>query len=141
MKRLHIHVQVNDLAQSVQFYSTLFGASPTVSKDDYAKWMLGDPKVNFALSTTASTPGIGHIGIQTDTGEELTELNERLNASGLSTLPQEGANCCYAVSDKHWIEDPSGVKWETFHTHGTITTYGEDLAPRPETPQRGAGCC
>lgn len=141
MKRLHVHVQVNDLVESRRFYTNLFGEEPTVSRHDYAKWLLDDPSVNFAISPTSSTPGIGHIGIQTDTSRELTELNERLSASGLSSLPQAAANCCYAVSDKHWLEDPSGVKWETFYTHGSTTVYGNDLAPKAQDQRAGGQCC
>ena len=143
MKNLHVHIRVEDLAQSRQFYTTLFGQEPTVDKSDYAKWQLDDPRVNFAISEVASNPGIDHIGIQAETGEELSELSTRLHSAGVQTSPQESANCCYAVSDKHWIQDPSGIKWETFYTHGTITEYGTDLWPESTAPPTAStgSCC
>jgi len=139
MKRLHVHVAVEDLDRSVGFYSTLFGAGPSVVKDDYAKWMLDDPRVNFAISSRDRAAGIEHLGIQTDTAEELAELAGRLKAAGETTADQEATTCCYARSDKSWVADPNGVKWETFFTFGEATTYGEDepdLAVAPAT-----ACC
>lgn len=141
MKRLHVHVRVEDLTQSIQFYSTLFGEEPTVSEKDYAKWLLDNPCINFAISPAAIASGIDHVGIQTDSSEELTEISERLHAAGLNTKPQEAANCCYAVSDKNWVEDPSGVKWETFYTHGTSTIYGDDAAPTTDKQTTATACC
>ena len=142
MKRLHVHVRVEDLTQSIQFYSTLFGENPTVSEKDYAKWLLDNPKVNFAISPALANAGIDHIGIQTESSEELNEVSERLHSAGFATKPQEAANCCYAVSDKHWIQDPSGVKWETFFTHGSSTVYGDDGAPSTSNEHRApAACC
>jgi catechol 2,3-dioxygenase-like lactoylglutathione lyase family enzyme len=126
MKRLHVHVAVGDLDKSISFYSTLFGAEPSVLKSDYAKWMLDDPRVNFAISDRARAPGIDHLGIQVDSGDELAELAGRLKAAGESTFDQEATTCCYATSDKAWVNDPSGVRWETFYTFGEATTYGED---------------
>lgn len=126
MKRLHVHVAVEDLNKSVSFYSTLFGAEPTVLKDDYAKWMLDDPRANFAISDRARVAGVDHLGIQTETGDELAELAGRLKAAGEVTRDQEAATCCYAKSDRSWVNDPSGIRWETFHTFGEATTYGED---------------
>lgn len=128
MKRLHMHVSVPDLAQSIQFYESLFGASPSVVKDDYAKWMLDDPRVNFAISVQNRTAGLDHVGIQVDSQAELAELAGRLKAAGAQTFDQQGATCCYAKSDKSWVSDPAGVRWETFHTFGEATTYGEDPA-------------
>ncbi|HYD46108.1 MAG TPA: ArsI/CadI family heavy metal resistance metalloenzyme [Phenylobacterium sp.] len=142
MKRLHMHVGVEDLTQSMRFYSTLFGTDPTVVKDDYAKWMLDDPKVNFAISRRG-VGGIDHLGIQVDSREELDELAGRLKAAGETTRDQEAATCCYAKSDKAWVNDPSGVRWETFYTFGEAVTYGEDGRPEiaaPE-PKRAAACC
>ncbi len=139
MKRLHVHVTVEGLDRSIGFYSTLFGAEPTVVKDDYAKWMLEDPRVNFAISTRGSVAGVDHIGIQTETGEELQELSGRLKAAGEQTLDQIGAACCYARSDKAWVNDPSGLKWETFHTFGDETAYGEDMAPTASS--ESSACC
>lgn len=131
MKRLHMGVSVADLAQSIRFYSTLFGAAPTVVKEDYAKWLLEDPRVNFAISVGRSGggPGIDHVGIQTESAEELAEIAQRLRSAGETQLEQPAARCCYAVSDKSWVEDPSGLRWETFFTHGEITSFGEDLGP------------
>src|SRR5258706_10944891 len=126
MKRLHVHVAVPDLEQSIRFYSTLFGAEPVKVKPDYAKWMLEDPRVNFAISQRGTrTPGIDHIGVQVDSRPELDELAGRLRAAGEQTFDEEAVNCCYAQGDKSWVNDPSGVRWETFYTFGESTTYGE----------------
>ncbi|MFN3523158.1 MAG: ArsI/CadI family heavy metal resistance metalloenzyme [Phenylobacterium sp.] len=125
MKRLHLHVSVADLDKSIGFYSTLFGAEPTVTKDDYAKWMLDDPRVNFAISARGGLAGVDHVGVQVDTAEELHDLAGRLKAAGETTLDQEATTCCYAKSDKAWVTDPSGVRWETFYTFGEAVTYGE----------------
>ncbi len=145
MKRLHVNLHVEDLEQSIRFYVTLFDAEPTVRKDDYAKWMLEDPRVNFSISTrNCGKAGIDHVGIQTETPEELAEMTQRLNQAGAASLQQTGANCCYAVSDKTWVADPSGLQWETFHTQGAITTYGADSAPVaiPEkAEEKGGACC
>ena len=129
MKGLHLHVAVDDLNRSVRFYSTLFAAQPMVVKDDYAKWMLDDPKVNFAISTRAGAPGIDHLGIQVDSDAELKELAGRLDAAGQSTRDQEATTCCYAQSNKSWVNDPHGLRWETFFAFGQATTYGEDYDP------------
>lgn len=126
MKRLHVHISVDDLEKSVGFYSTLFGVAPGVLKDDYAKWALDDPRVNFAISRRARAAGLDHLGIQVDGPEELQEVAGRLAASGASLLEQKDAACCYARSDKAWVNDPQGIAWETFHSHGEITVYGED---------------
>ncbi len=126
MKRLHVHVAVKDLGKSIGFYSILFGATPAVLKDDYAKWMLEDPRVNFAISDRARVTGIDHLGIQVETGEELAELAGRLKAAGEVTRDQEATTCCYAKSDQAWVDDPNGVRWETFHTTGETVAYGED---------------
>lgn len=144
MKRLHLHISVDDLDRSIGFYSTLFGAAPTVRKDDYAKWMLEDPRVNLAISRRErAIAGVDHVGVQTETAEELSELAARLKAAGESTFDQEATTCCYAKSDKSWVVDPSGVRWETFHTLGEATTYGEDesLTALSAAPARGAACC
>jgi catechol 2,3-dioxygenase-like lactoylglutathione lyase family enzyme len=139
MKRLHVHMAVEDLPKSVAFYSTLFGAQPTVVKDDYAKWMLDDPRVNFAISDRARVPGVDHLGIQTETSDELSELANRLKAAGEVTRDQEATTCCYARSDKSWVNDPSGTRWETFFTFGEATTYGEDEPDAKLAPK--AACC
>lgn len=140
MKRLHLHVSVPDLSQSIQFYETLFGASPSVVKDDYAKWMLEDPRVNFAISQRERSAGIDHVGIQTDTVAELSELSTRLKAAGARTYDQEATTCCYAKSDKSWVNDPSGLRWETFFTFGEATTYGEE-EPVAELVSASSACC
>jgi catechol 2,3-dioxygenase-like lactoylglutathione lyase family enzyme len=142
MKRLHLHVSVPDLSQSIQFYETLFGAAPSVVKEDYAKWMLDDPRVNFAISQRERAAGVDHVGIQVESAGELAELSHRLKAAGAQTFDQEAATCCYAKSDKSWVSDPAGVRWETFFTFGEATTYGEDQALEAlETAQASAGCC
>ena len=123
MKRFHVHLNVDDLNQSVCFYSALFGAEPTVLKSDYAKWMLDDPRVNFAVSNTGRAAGIDHLGIQAQTREELEALGRRLDAAGEAVLPEPAAVCCYATSDKAWTEDPQGTRWETFYTYGEATSY------------------
>ena len=132
MKRFHVHVGVHDLKESVRFYSTLFAAEPTVLKHDYAKWQLDDPRVNFAISTRAKA-GVDHLGIQAESGPELEELGARLAEANLAVLPQKGASCCYAKSDKYWNVDPSGVAWESFHSLGSVPVYGADHALEEKT--------
>jgi catechol 2,3-dioxygenase-like lactoylglutathione lyase family enzyme len=141
MKRLHLHVSVPDLAQSIQFYETLFGAAPSVVKDDYAKWMLDDPRVNFAISERERAAGVDHVGIQVDSAEELRELATRLKAAGNVTHDQEATACCYARSDKSWVNDPAGVRWETFYTFGEATSYGEDEPMTASAPASVSACC
>ena len=126
MKRLHVHVAVDDLNKSIGFYSKLFGTAPSVTKPDYAKWMLDDPRVNFAISSRNAGQGIDHLGIQVDSDSELRELAGRLQAAGEATRDQEATTCCYAQSNKSWVNDPSGIRWETFFTFGEATAYGED---------------
>ncbi|HEY3815140.1 MAG TPA: ArsI/CadI family heavy metal resistance metalloenzyme [Caulobacteraceae bacterium] len=128
MKRLHIHVAVDDLAKSIGFYETLFGAAPSTVKDDYAKWMLDDPRVNFAISSRGRSAGLDHLGIQADEGDELAAISDRLKTAGADTIDEVSTTCCYAKSDKTWVTDPSGLRWETFHSFGESTVYGEDLA-------------
>jgi catechol 2,3-dioxygenase-like lactoylglutathione lyase family enzyme len=141
MKRLHLHVSVADLDQSIAFYATLFGAAPSVAKDDYAKWMLDDPRVNFAISQRSRAPGVDHVGVQVDSVEELAELSGRLKAAGEVTFDQEATTCCYARSDKSWVTDPSGLRWETFHTFGEATTYGEQEPEVLPTARPAKACC
>ena len=149
MKRLHLHVSVPDLAQSIQFYETLFGAAPSVVKDDYAKWMLDDPRVNFAISKQPSRAvGVDHVGIQVDSAAELGELSGRLKAAGAQTYDEAATTCCYAKSDKSWVADPAGVRWETFYTFGEATTYGDsqalaalEAAAKPEPAKAAVGAC
>jgi len=139
VKRLHVHVSVTDLPQSVRFYSALFAAQPTVLKDDYAKWMLDDPRVNFAISNRGAKAGLDHLGIQAENGPELEEIGSRLAQADVSVLPQKAASCCYAKSDKYWTLDPQGVAWESFHTLDSVPVYGSDT--RIQTGERKAACC
>lgn len=125
MKRLHVHVGVDDLTQSIGFYSTLFGAEPTVTKDDYAKWMLDDPRVNFAISSGNSHKGVEHLGIQVENEGELQEVYDRLKSADRPVLEEGATTCCYAKSEKSWIADPQGVVWEAFFTNGEATVYGD----------------
>ena len=126
MKRMHVHVGVEDLAKSIGFYSTLFGAGPTVTKPDYAKWMLDDPRVNFAISSGQhAAKGIEHLGIQVESSDELAEVYGRLQAADAPVLEEGATTCCYAKSEKSWIADPDGVVWEAFFTNGEATVYGD----------------
>jgi catechol 2,3-dioxygenase-like lactoylglutathione lyase family enzyme len=140
MKRLHVHVSVDDLAQSIRFYSTLFAAKPTVTKPDYSKWMLDDPRVNFAISARSAETGIDHLGIQVETVDELQEVYGRLRQADRPVLEEGATVCCYAKSEKSWITDPQGVSWETFLTLGESTAYGDsvDLGP---IRTKGGACC
>lgn len=124
MKRLHVHIAVDDLPRSVAFYSTLFAAQPTVLKDDYAKWMLEDPRVNLAISARGAAVGVEHLGIQAETGEELAEVYARLKEADAPVLEEGATVCCYAQSEKSWVNDPAGVPWEVFHTVGESAVYG-----------------
>ena len=140
MKRLHVHMSVGDLDQSIRFYSTLFAAAPTMVKPDYAKWMLEDPRVNFAISTHAGgAPGIDHLGIQVEDGEELQEIYGRLKDAEGPVLEEGKTTCCYAQSEKSWTLDPQGVSWETFLTTGESTVYGTST-PRVEK-LKPVACC
>ena len=127
MKRMHIHVGVEDLERSIKFYSALFATEPAVVKPDYAKWMLDDPRVNFAISTRGKEPGLDHLGIQVETQTELHEVYARLRETGGSVFEQGQTTCCYAKSEKSWIDDPSGIAWETFLTSGEATDYGHSV--------------
>jgi catechol-2,3-dioxygenase len=139
MKRVHVHVAVENLATSVSFYSALFAAEPTVLKPDYAKWMLQDPRMNFAISQRGATTGIEHLGIQVEDRAELEEVYARLKRAERPVLEEGATTCCYAKSEKSWISDPQGVLWETFLTTGESTVYGQD-AVRPATAAKSA-CC
>jgi catechol 2,3-dioxygenase-like lactoylglutathione lyase family enzyme len=129
MKRFHVHVSVGNLAESIGFYSRLFGTQPSVRKDDYAKWMLEDPRINFAISQRGHATGVNHLGFQVDSAEELHALRDQVAKAKIAAIEEKGAACCYAKSDKHWIQDPQGIAWETFHTLGSVPVYGEDAAP------------
>jgi catechol 2,3-dioxygenase-like lactoylglutathione lyase family enzyme len=146
MKRLHVHVSVKDISASIRFYRELFGAEPVVTKDDYAKWMLEDPRVNFAISAHRQPVGVNHLGLQVDTDEELRSMRAQLEAADARMVEESEQPCCYARSDKYWVTDPTGIAWETFHTLGSIPIYGEDTpvfnhgaSVVPESPV--AGCC
>ena len=124
MKRFHVHVAVDDLAASLRFYSTVFGTGPSVQKPDYAKWMLEDPRINFAISERGAKAGIDHLGFQVDTDEELAALRKQVADAEIAARDQKGVTCCYARSDKYWITDPQGVAWETYRTLGEAEIYG-----------------
>jgi len=151
MKRFHVHVAVPDLQESVRFYSMLFGAEPTVMKEDYAKWMLEEPRVNFAISRRGAASGINHLGFQVDDAAELGEIHSRLQRAGAGVTEETNVSCCYARSDKYWITDPAGVAWESFHSLGTVPFYdgdtkeaGKDACCAPAAqvaPSGRAGCC
>jgi hypothetical protein len=134
MKRMHMHVKVENLGQSIAFYSALFAMRPSVEKPDYAKWMVEDPRVNFAIST-GGTKGVNHVGIQAETPEELDSMYQQLAAAQVTTLDETGANCCYAKSDKHWAMDPTGIVWEMYRTMDAIEVYGTDRGNRTEMAQ------
>lgn len=140
MKRFHVHVGVRDLEQSIRFYSAVFGAAPTVRKDDYAKWMLEDPRVNFAISARGRA-GLDHLGIQAESAAELEELGVRLAQADVGVLPQKQAACCYARSDKYWTLDPQGLAWESFHTLASVPVYGEDRRAAAAATEEKAACC
>jgi len=145
MKRLHVHLAVDDLQKAIAFYSTLFAASPTTTKPDYAKWMLDDPRVNFAISARSTATGIQHLGIQAEDKAELDEVYERLSRAGAETLEEGETTCCYARSEKSWVADTVGTNWEVFLTMGESTDYGHDFAETPaaavNTPASGGTCC
>jgi predicted enzyme related to lactoylglutathione lyase len=130
MKRLHVHVAVEDLPRSIGFYSALFAAAPSVVKGDYAKWMLDDPRVNFAISARGRQAGLDHLGIQVESAEELHEVYGRLHEAGGNVIEQGQTACCYAKSEKSWIDDPAGIAWETFFTTGESITYGDGSGER-----------
>lgn len=137
MKRLHVHVSVDNLADSVKFYSGMFASEPTVLKADYAKWMLDDPRVNFAISARGAQIGLNHLGIQVESANELSEMQCRLTTLQPDIEKEEGVACCYAKSDKYWVNDPSGIAWETYHTLDTIPVFGEP----DKTLASSSACC
>ena len=152
MKRFHVHVSVDDLEANVKFYSTVFGALPTVVKSDYAKWMVDDPRINFAISKRGSGAGIDHLGVQVESDQELTALREQVAGAEIAALDQPDSACCYARSDKYWTIDPQGIAWETFHTLDSIPVYGDtdrsqksvccDASPSAEaSPNKANTCC
>jgi catechol 2,3-dioxygenase-like lactoylglutathione lyase family enzyme len=141
MKRFHVHMSVADLGKSIRFYSELFGAEPSVRKPDYAKWMLEDPRVNFAISERGGAPGIEHLGIQVEDHTELAEVYDRLKRAEGPVIEEGATTCCYAKSEKSWIDDPQGVPWETFLTTGESTEYGSDPIRAKDDGVGEASCC
>jgi hypothetical protein len=141
MKRFHVHVAVDDLKRSIGFYSALFAAEPAVTKNDYAKWMLDDPRVNFAISTRGRNSGLDHLGIQAENGDELQEIYARLHKSGGAITEQGNTACCYAKSEKSWIDDPAGISWETFLTSGESIDYGDGTGERVARVAHAKSCC
>jgi len=146
MKRFHVHVAVDNLEEGIAFYSKAFGAQPTVHKSDYAKWMLEDPRLNFAISSRGGNPGVNHLGFQLDSDEEFKAMHAQLADADAGLVEEVGANCCYARSDKYWVTDPAGIAWETFHSLGTIGLFGADeqgASGVPEIPGGAitAACC
>jgi hypothetical protein len=133
MKRFHVHLSVPALDDAIRFYSTLFAAEPTVRKPDYAKWMLDDPRVNFAISQRGAAPGLNHLGIQVESDAELLDMQQRVEATDTEAIAELGTACCYARSDKYWVNDPVGIAWETYHTLDTIPMFNDAA--------QGAGCC
>ncbi len=137
MKRFHVHIAVDNLQDNIRFYSALFGIEPSVSKSDYAKWMLDDPYMNFAISARGAKPGLDHVGIQVDSEEELKEMNHRLAQADLPAVEQKNTQCCYTTSNKYWTVDPQGIAWEAFHSLTIIPTFGKDT----RIPTKTDSCC
>jgi catechol 2,3-dioxygenase-like lactoylglutathione lyase family enzyme len=138
MKRFHVHVHVDDLPKNIAFYSAMFGAEPARVESDYAKWMLEDPRINFAISSRGRTPGVGHLGFQVDSEDELAALKSQAHKADMSLLDEGKTSCCYARSDKYWVTDPQGVAWEQFHTLGNIPLFGGEQAASCGV---SSGCC
>lgn len=149
MKRLHVHIAVDNLEQSVTFYTALFGASPSKQKDDYAKWMLEDPRINFAISSRGAQTGLNHFGLQVDSLEELEALRGQMRAANLSLFDEGDTTCCYAASDKSWVKDPSGIPWEAYHTMADVELFSTEQAeqksacctPASAQVEEASGCC
>lgn len=141
MKRFHVHAHVQDLQASIAFYSKMFAAEPTRIESDYAKWMLEDPRINFAISTRGGAPGVDHLGIQTDTEEELEALKAQARAADMALLDEGATSCCYARSEKYWVTDPQGIAWEQFHTLGDIPVFSESPARAAAPADTTSACC
>jgi catechol 2,3-dioxygenase-like lactoylglutathione lyase family enzyme len=143
MKRFHVHVAVKELQDSIRFYSAMFGAEPAVVKPDYAKWMLDDPRINFAISQRSRTIGVNHLGFQAETETELERIHANLQQADGTIVAEKNAHCCYAKSDKYWVTDPQGIAWESFRSLGSISVFGEDADAAPGTCGSGeaGGCC
>jgi hypothetical protein len=143
MKRFHVHVAVKELQDSIRFYSAIFGTNPTVVKADYAKWMLEDPRINFAISQRSQTLGVNHLGLQADKEDELEGIHANLQQADGTIVAEKGIHCCYAQSDKYWVIDPQGIAWESFRSLGSIPLYGEEnhTAPGACGTEEASGCC
>ncbi len=138
MKRFHVHVAVDNLQDNIRFYSSVFGAAPAIVRNDYAKWMLDDPRVNFAISSRGARIGLDHLGFQVESDAELRDMKQNLISAQAPVLEENEKDCCYAKSDKYWITDPQGIAWETFRTLGEVPIYGD---PRPVKREAAASCC
>jgi catechol 2,3-dioxygenase-like lactoylglutathione lyase family enzyme len=141
MKRFHLHLAVDDIEKNISFYSALFGAEPAVRKPDYAKWMLEDPRINFAISARGARTGVDHLGIQVDDASELDGMRTQMVAADAATVEHEDAECCYAASNKYWVQDPQGIAWEAYHTLGTIPVFGRSKVPGIRIGAADAGAC
>ena len=142
MKRMHLHLAVEDIEKNIGFYSALFGVQPTVRKPDYAKWMLEDPRINFAISTHGVKPGLDHLGIQVENDGELDAMRTQMVAADAATVEHEDAACCYATSSKYWVQDPQGIAWEAFHTLGSIPMFsGNKLSTIKVGAAKSGACC
>jgi catechol 2,3-dioxygenase-like lactoylglutathione lyase family enzyme len=141
MKRFHVHVHVEDLNQSIAFYTKLFAAEPARHESDYAKWMLDDPRINFAISARGGKPGVDHLGFQTDDASELGELRARAEAAQMAPFVEVETTCCYARSEKHWVTDPQGIAWEHFHTLANVPIFSESKLEESDAPACGTGGC
>ncbi len=139
MKRLHVHLAVENLQKNIEFYSTMFGAKPTVQHEDYAKWMLDDPRVNFAISNRSDQIGLDHLGIQAESDQELKDIKQCLDQTQASIETQQGTACCYSESDKHWVMDPQGIAWESFHSLKSIPTFNTEKAVADS--DSSSSCC
>lgn len=140
MKRFHVHVSVSQLDEATRFYSAMFGMPPTVEKSDYAKWMLDEPRLNFAISTRSGKVGVNHLGFQAETNDELEEIHARLQTADTSIAAEKAAECCYATSDKYWVKDPAGIPWEHFRSLDTIPVYGENTSVESEAGAQSSSC-
>jgi catechol 2,3-dioxygenase-like lactoylglutathione lyase family enzyme len=141
MKRFHVHLHVDDLTRNIDFYSAMFGQQPARTEGDYAKWMLQDPPVNFAISTRGDKTGVDHLGIQVDSAEDLDALKANARAADMALLDEGKTTCCYARSDKYWVTDPQGVAWEQFHTLDSIPVFSQEAAPKADADAQATACC
>jgi catechol 2,3-dioxygenase-like lactoylglutathione lyase family enzyme len=139
MKRFHVHIAVDDLSANIRFYSAMFGSPPTVEKSDYAKWMIDDPRINFAISTRGREAGLDHLGVQVESDEELAALRSRVDQAEIAVVDQPDTTCCYARSDKHWVVDPQGIAWEAFHTLESVPMFSDIL--HEQAGEKTSACC